>query len=66
VKVALITVTCSIALWECAGIWSSAGSRKRIVKGLASFIGPSITAILTPGGSEGTSAHLRSVGATIR
>jgi hypothetical protein len=40
VKVALITVTCSIALWECAGIWSSAGSRKRIVKGLASFIGP--------------------------
>jgi hypothetical protein len=35
------------------------------MNGLASFIGPSITAIFAPGGSEGTSPHFRSAGATI-
>src|SRR5262249_40877049 len=59
-KVPEITVTCSIAGCECAGILKSAGSLMRKVKGTASFSGPSITAIFAPGGSAGTSVHWRS------
>ena len=36
-----------------------------MVNGTASFIGPSITLIWAPGGSEGTAAHFRSDGITI-
>src|ERR1700745_1150104 len=60
-KVPEITVTCSIAGCECAGILKSAGS---LVKGTASFSGPSMTAIFAPGGNVGTSVHLRSEGVT--
>ena len=35
------------------------------MNGTASFIGPSITLIWAPGGSEGTAAHFRSAGITI-
>src|SRR5262249_4103330 len=59
-KVPEITVTCSIAGCECAGILKSAGSLMRKVKGTASFSGPSMTAICAPGGNAGTSVHLRS------
>src|SRR5215467_8412482 len=63
-KVPEITVTCSIAGCECAGILKSAGSLMRKVKGTASFSGPSMTAIFAPGGNAGTSVHLRSEGVT--
>jgi hypothetical protein len=59
VKGAEITVTCSIAGCECAGTLKSAGSLSRTVKGTASFIGPSMTAIFAPGGNAGTSVHRR-------
>jgi hypothetical protein len=36
----------------------------RTVKGTASFIGPSMTAIFAPAGSAGTSVHTRSDGVT--
>src|SRR4029453_11183985 len=61
-KVPEITVTCSIAGCQCAGILKSAGSLIRKVKGTASFSGPSMTAIFAPGGNAGTSIHLRSDG----
>jgi hypothetical protein len=37
-----------------------------MVNGTASFIGPSITVIWAPGGSDGTAPHFRSPGMTIR
>src|SRR5690349_2188044 len=43
-----ITVTCSIAGCQCGGILPPEGMRMRAMKGPASFIGPSRTAILAP------------------
>ena len=56
------TVTRSMAGCECAGSMKFAGNLRRTVKGPGWLIDPSMTAILAPGGIDGTSAHFSSLG----